>query len=122
MAAVRAAVPEGASTLAGWCSSMTSTDSKKGAALAAKAIMSSAPMAKFGAMSTPTPAPLLAGGASASWPRSVSSRASSQPVVPTTTCTPRSTQCATLPGDAAGTVSSTATSAPARSPRSSPEP
>ena len=36
---------------------MTSTDSKKGAALAANDIMSSAPMAKFGAMRTPTPAP-----------------------------------------------------------------
>ncbi len=85
IAAVRAAVPDGASTLSGWCSSMTSTDSKKGAALAANDIMSSAPMAKFGAMRTPTPAPVAAGGASASWARRVSSRASSHPVVPTTT-------------------------------------
>ena len=56
---------------------MTSTDSKKGAALAAKDIMSIAPMAKFGAISTPTPAPLLAGGAQ-SCPR----RASEPCVVP----------------------------------------
>jgi hypothetical protein len=34
--AVEIAVPEGASALSGWCISMTSTDSKKGAALSAK--------------------------------------------------------------------------------------
>ena len=89
MAAVRAAVPDGASTLAGWCISMISTDSKNGAARAANDIMSSAPMAKFGAISTPTPAPLVAGGAAASWSRRATSRPSSHPVVPTTTWMPR---------------------------------
>ncbi len=52
--AVRAAVPDGASALCGWCSSMTSTDSKKRAACWAKCIDSTAPMAKFGAMRTAT--------------------------------------------------------------------
>src|SRR4051794_21650575 len=71
-------------------------------------------MAKLGAMRTPTP------GCAATWPWSVRSRSSSQPVVPTTTCTPRSTQCATLDGEASGTENSTTTDAPSRSPRSSP--
>ena len=48
--AVIIAVPEGASTLASWCSSMTSAVSKNGAASSAKRIISTAPMAKFGAM------------------------------------------------------------------------
>ena len=52
--AVRAAVPDGASALNGWCSSMTSTDSKKRAACLANCIDSTAPIAKFGAMSTAT--------------------------------------------------------------------
>ena len=51
--AVAAAVPDGASTLSGWCSSTISTDSNHGAASAAKRIMRTAPIAKFGAMSTP---------------------------------------------------------------------
>ena len=63
--AVRRAVPEGASALSGWCSSTTSTDSKNGAASAAKRIISTAPMEKLGAIRTPTP------GASSSQPRSV---------------------------------------------------
>ena len=45
---------EGASALSGWCSSMISTDSKYGAAWAANRIISTAPIAKFGATSTPT--------------------------------------------------------------------
>ena len=53
--AVRTAVPLGASALFGWCSSMTSTDSKKRAACWAKRMVSTAPMPKFGAMSTPVP-------------------------------------------------------------------
>ena len=51
--AVRAAVPEGASTLLGWCSSIISADSKYLAALAANSIIKTAPIAKLGAMSTP---------------------------------------------------------------------
>ena len=43
------AVPEGASTFWSWCSSMTSAVSKNGAAISAKRIISTAPMAKFGA-------------------------------------------------------------------------
>ncbi len=62
-AAVRAAVPEGASTLLGWCSSTISTDSKNRAAFAANDIMRIAPSAKLGAMSTPTGAPECEGGA-----------------------------------------------------------
>ena len=73
--AVRRAVPEGASALSGWCSSTTSTDSKKGAAWAAKRIIKIAPMEKLGAIRTPTrrvgepllelvePGPVEAGGA-----------------------------------------------------------
>jgi hypothetical protein len=47
--AVSIAVPDGASRLLSWCSSMISADSNQGAAMAAKCIMSTAPMAKFGA-------------------------------------------------------------------------
>ena len=43
------AVPDGASALASWCSSITSAVSKNGAASSAKRIISTAPMAKFGA-------------------------------------------------------------------------
>jgi hypothetical protein len=46
--AVSIAVPDGASTLASWCSSMTSAVSKHGAASSAKRIISTAPMAKLG--------------------------------------------------------------------------
>lgn len=53
--AVRAAVPDGASALCGWCSSITSTDSKYRAACLAKCMHSTAPIAKFGAMRTETP-------------------------------------------------------------------
>ena len=47
--AVCRAVPEGASTLSGWCSSITSTDSNQRAARAANAMASTAPSAKLGA-------------------------------------------------------------------------
>ena len=50
--AVRSAVPDGASILFAWCSSMTSAESKNRAAWAAKRIISTAPTEKFGAMST----------------------------------------------------------------------
>ena len=46
---VSIAVPEGASTFWSWCSSMISAVSKNGAASSAKRIISTAPMAKFGA-------------------------------------------------------------------------
>ena len=47
---VSIAVPDGASTLRSWCSSMTSAVSNHGAASSANRIISTAPMAKFGAM------------------------------------------------------------------------
>ena len=53
--AVRAAVPEGASILRSWCSSMISTWSRCGAASLAISIMITAPIAKLGAMKAPTP-------------------------------------------------------------------
>ena len=87
--AVAAAVPEGASTLRGWCSSTISADSKKRAACAAKRIMSTAPMAKFGATSTPVL------GLSASQERTRAYRSSSQPVVPTTAWMPWRTSSST---------------------------
>ena len=55
MDAVRRAVPDGASILFAWCSSMISADSKKRAAWAANRIMSTAPTEKFGAISTRAP-------------------------------------------------------------------
>lgn len=76
--AVRAAVPDGASAFFGWCSSTTSADSKKRAACWANRMVSTAPMEKFGAMSTPAP------GEAASEVRSCARRSSVQPVVPTT--------------------------------------
>ena len=84
---------------------------RTGAARAANAIISTAPRAKLGAMSTPT------SGRPAAWSRSAATRSSDQPVVPTTTCTPCCTQWATLAGDASGTENSTTTSAPPRSPQ-----
>ena len=47
---VSIAVPDGASTLRSWCSSITSAVSNHGAASSANRIISTAPMAKFGAM------------------------------------------------------------------------
>ena len=47
---MRSAVPDGASILFAWCSSMISADSKKRAAWAAKRIISTAPTEKFGAI------------------------------------------------------------------------
>ena len=51
--AVAAAVPDGASALPAWCSSMISTDSKKRAASRANRAASTAPIAKFGTTMTP---------------------------------------------------------------------
>src|SRR5918992_4070281 len=110
----RRAVPLGASALFGWCSSMISTDSKNGAACCAKCIMSTAPIAKLGAMSTLAPA------CAASQPRTVSSLPASKPVVPTTVCTPRSTHHRRLSMTASGWVKSTTASAAASGLRASP--
>ena len=54
-AAVRAAVPLGASSLRSWCSSMISASGCARAASAAKRIISTAPIAKFGATKTFAP-------------------------------------------------------------------
>ncbi len=48
--AVAMAVPDGASIFWSWCSSMISTLSKYGAACSANRIISTAPIAKFGAI------------------------------------------------------------------------
>ena len=79
--------------------------------------MSSAPIAKFGAMSTPRgPEPVCSCRPS----RTRARRSSSHPVVPTTTLTPRARQRRTLSSEESGTLNSTTTSAPPRSPSSSP--
>ena len=103
---MRCAVPLGASALLGWCSSTISTESKYRAASLANRIMSTAPIPKLGATTTPTP------DASASHPRISSRRDASRPVVPTTTLTPCSTHQRTLSMTASGWVKSTATVAP----------
>ena len=79
---------------------------------------STAPIAKFGAISTPTSV------RSASWPRSAVSDSSVQPVVPTTAWMPWSTNQRTLSAVTEGTVRSIATSACASlmAERSSPRP
>ena len=51
---MRSAVPEGASILLAWCSSMISAESKNRAASAANRIIKIAPMEKLGAISTRT--------------------------------------------------------------------
>ena len=105
-AAVSRAVPDGASTLLSWCSSMISTLSIHGAASAARRIMSTAPMAKFGA-TTALHRP---------WPNSWSSSARSsgvRPVVPTTACTPLAAHQRRFSRARDAWVKSTATSAPA---------
>jgi hypothetical protein len=104
--AVRAAVPDGASTLPAWCSSITSTESKNRAACRANCIISTAPTPKFGAMST-------CPGVSSSQPRTWSKRCSSNPLVPTTTAMPWSSANRMLSSTAPGWVKSTTTWAPA---------
>src|SRR4051812_19203594 len=96
--AVRAAVPLGASSLRSWCSSMISARRMYCDACAAKRIISTAPIAKFGATKTLPPPP------------SPASSAGSQPVVPTTACTPARTQARAFAEAVPGTVKSTTTS------------
>src|SRR3954454_12164257 len=111
--AVRRAEPLGASTLLGWCSSTISTESKYGAAVAANRIINTAPMPKLGATRTPRE------GTSDSQSRSVASRSSSMPVVPTTTSSPWSRHQRMLSITASGVVKSTTTWASRSGPRSS---
>ena len=104
--AVRSAVPEGASILFAWCSSMISAESKKRAAWAANRIIKIAPMEKLGAMSTRT------SGCPSVHDRTSASRSSPKPEVPTTTLRPCSTHQRRLPITAATWVKSTTTSQP----------
>ena len=105
--AVRVAVPDGASALRGWCSSTISTDSKCGAAAAAKRIISTAAIPKFGAITAPVP------GEASSQARTWSNLAASKPVVPTTGWIPAPIRNSRLPITDSGCVKSTATWAPA---------
>src|SRR5690554_4198815 len=89
---------------------MTSTDSNHGAAFAAKDMARTAPIAKFGAIRTPT-----GRSARSRWSRTRASESSVHPVVPTTAWIPRSMRACTFASVALGTVKSTATRAPARS-------
>ena len=80
-AAVCIAVPDGASRLASWCSSITSTPSMWGAAMRQKCISSTAPMAKLATTMALAPLPSKRARTSA---RS----ASDSPLVPMTACMP----------------------------------
>ena len=78
----------------------------KRAAWAANRIISTAPIAKFGAMKTGTPRSFAAASIR-------SSSFAGRPVVPTTAGTPASTAASTLPATASGSVKSTIASWPA---------
>ena len=79
-ATVASAVPDGASTLLSWCSSMISAVSKNGAAISAKRIISTAEIEKLAATTQFGP-PVN------SW-RNCSRSSSVRPVVPTTAWMP----------------------------------
>ena len=104
--AVRSAVPDGASALPAWCSSITSAETKNRAACAANRIIKMAPMEKFGTTRTRT------SGCSASQPRTSSSRSSTNPDVPTTTSRSCSTHQRRLSMTTPGWVKSITTSHP----------
>ena len=96
--AVRAAVPDGASSFRSWCSSTISHSGMCGATICAAFIISTAPIAKFGAtnrFALPTP----------------SSSEKSTPVVPITQWTPASRHSRALCSALSGVVKSTTTSA-----------
>src|ERR1022692_388222 len=112
--AVRAAVPDGASTLRAWCSSTISAESKNCAAWAANRIMSTAPSEKFGTTSA------RVAGASASHPVTCEVRDSSKPEVPTTVSSPWPMHQRRLSMTTPGCVKSTTTSHPASASRESP--
>src|ERR1017187_4626488 len=112
--AVRAAVPDGASTLRAWCSSTISAESKNRAAWAANRIMSTAPNEKFGTTSA------RVAGASASHSVTCEVRDSSKPEVPTTVSSPWPMHQRRLSMTTPGCVKSTTTSHPASASRESP--
>ena len=82
-AAVWMAVPDGASRLASWCSSMISTPSMCGAAIRLRWSSSTAPMAKLGTTTALAPLPEKSFSMSAT-------SASDNPLVPMTAWMPRS--------------------------------
>src|SRR5438445_2727856 len=98
--AVESAVPDGASSLSAWWSSMISTASKCGAAISARCIITTAPMAKFGATIPPTPLALHAVS-------SLSTSDVDRPVVPTTGEAPAATAASALCMASDGRVKST---------------
>src|SRR5438309_1847218 len=98
--AVESAVPDGASSLPAWWSSMISTASKCGAAISARCIITTAPMAKFGATIPPTPLALHAVS-------SLSTSDVDRPVVPTTGEAPAATAASALCMPSDGRVKST---------------
>ena len=97
-------MPDGASFFASLWSSMISARGRCLAASAAKRIISTAPIEKFGATKTGTPRSFASA--------STRSRSDSQPVVPTTTGSPRSSAASMFPTTASGWVKSTAASPP----------
>ena len=106
------AVPDGASILPSWCSSMISALSKYGAASSAKRIINTALIAKLDAITQLLPLNSV---------RKPSMSASVKPVVPTTACTPCIASHGKVTRAASATVKSTTTSQPASaSERSSP--
>ena len=107
-AAVMSAVPEGASFFVSACSSMISAACMYGRASSAKRIISTAPMAKFGAWKMAIPA------ARARSPNA-SRSAGASPVVPSTSGTRAAIAASHAAAAPAGAVKSTATSAPAAS-------
>ena len=112
-AAVAFAVPDGASSFVSWWSSTISARGRCRAASAAKRIISTAPIAKFGARKTGNAA-LRASALAHARSRSA------QPVVPTTHGTPALERSARRsPTTASGRVKSTAASAPRASSRRS---
>src|SRR3954471_21884492 len=100
-AAVRAAVPDGLSSLPAWWYSMISAEPMSFDASAAKRIINTAPMAKFAATKTLPGAPATAARRSSS----------DHPDVPMTTCTPAAAACCALATAWSGSVKSTSTSA-----------
>ena len=98
---MRLAVPDGASSFAAWWYSMISARSIWRTASAAKRIISTAPIAKFGATKTFAEPPSA----------TARSSSTSKPVVPTTACTPACTASRTLATAVSGRVKSTTTSA-----------
>jgi hypothetical protein len=112
--AVRSAVPDGASALFAWCSSITSAEGKNLAAWAANRIIKMAPTEKFGTTRTRT------SGCSGSQPRTSSSRSSPNPDVPTTASTSCRTHQCRLDMTTPGWVKSTTTSQPVSASSASP--